>query len=46
MVKGDLALTIPNPHHKDIARELLTRIFGNLEFLKKNGKIYSPTGRL
>jgi len=26
MVKGDLTLTIPNPHQKDIGRELLTRI--------------------
>ena len=26
MVKGDLTLTIPNPHHKDISREFLTRI--------------------
>ena len=26
MVKGDLTLTIPNPHHKDIGREFLTRI--------------------
>jgi len=26
MVKGDLTLTIPNPHQKDIGRELLARI--------------------
>lgn len=26
MVKGDLTLTIPNPHHKDIGREFLARI--------------------
>jgi predicted RNA binding protein YcfA (HicA-like mRNA interferase family) len=26
MVKGDLTLTIPNPHQKDIGRELLSRI--------------------
>jgi predicted RNA binding protein YcfA (HicA-like mRNA interferase family) len=26
MVKGDLALTIPNPHKGDIGRDLLTRI--------------------
>ena len=26
MVKGDLTLTIPNPHQKDIGREFLTRI--------------------
>ena len=26
MVKGDLTLTIPNPHHKDIGREFLSRI--------------------
>jgi predicted RNA binding protein YcfA (HicA-like mRNA interferase family) len=26
MVKGDLTLTIPNPHHKDIGKEFLTRI--------------------
>ena len=26
MVKGELTLTIPNPHQKDIGREFLTRI--------------------
>jgi predicted RNA binding protein YcfA (HicA-like mRNA interferase family) len=26
MVKGNLTLTIPNPHQKDIGRELLARI--------------------
>jgi len=26
MVKGDLTLTIPNPHRKDIGKELLARI--------------------
>jgi predicted RNA binding protein YcfA (HicA-like mRNA interferase family) len=26
MLKGDLALTVPNPHHGVIGRELLTRI--------------------
>ena len=26
MVKGNLALTIPNPHNKDIGKEFLTRI--------------------
>jgi predicted RNA binding protein YcfA (HicA-like mRNA interferase family) len=26
MLKGDLTLTIPNPHHSDIGRELLARI--------------------
>jgi predicted RNA binding protein YcfA (HicA-like mRNA interferase family) len=26
MVKGDLTLTIPNPHHKDIGKEFLARI--------------------
>jgi predicted RNA binding protein YcfA (HicA-like mRNA interferase family) len=26
IVKGDLTLTIPNPHQKDIGRELLARI--------------------
>jgi len=26
MVKGDLTLTIPNPHKGDIGRDLLTRI--------------------
>jgi hypothetical protein len=25
MVKGDLALTIPNPHHKDIGREFFSK---------------------
>ena len=26
MIKGDLTLTIPNPHQRDIGRELLARI--------------------
>lgn len=26
MVKGDLTLTIPNPHRQDIGREFLSRI--------------------
>jgi predicted RNA binding protein YcfA (HicA-like mRNA interferase family) len=26
MVKGDLTLTVPNPHQKDIGREFLNRI--------------------
>ncbi len=26
MVKGDLSLAIPNPHRKEIGRELLSRI--------------------
>ena len=26
MLKGDLTLTVPNPHHCDIGRELLARI--------------------
>jgi len=26
MVKGDLTLTTPNPHHKDIGKEFLFRI--------------------
>jgi len=26
MVKGSLALTIPNPHQRDIGQELLARI--------------------
>ena len=26
MVKGDITLRIPNPHHGDIGRELLARI--------------------
>jgi predicted RNA binding protein YcfA (HicA-like mRNA interferase family) len=26
MLKGVLVLTVPNPHHGDIGRELLTRI--------------------
>ena len=27
MIKGDLTLTLPNPHRGDIGIELLTRIF-------------------
>ncbi len=26
MVKGDLTLTIPNPHRKEIGRDLLSKI--------------------
>jgi predicted RNA binding protein YcfA (HicA-like mRNA interferase family) len=26
MVKGELTLTIPNPHHRDIGKEFLIRI--------------------
>jgi len=26
MVKGELTLTIPNPHHKDVGKEFLVRI--------------------
>jgi predicted RNA binding protein YcfA (HicA-like mRNA interferase family) len=26
MVKGDLRLTLPNPHHSDISKDLLSRI--------------------
>jgi predicted RNA binding protein YcfA (HicA-like mRNA interferase family) len=35
MVKGDLTLTIPNPHEKDIGRELLARILRQAGVSKK-----------
>lgn len=35
MVKCDLTLTIPNPHEKDIGRELLARILRQAGVSKK-----------
>ena len=35
MVKGDLTLTIPNPHQKAIGRELLSRILRQAEVSKE-----------
>ncbi|MCJ7640375.1 MAG: type II toxin-antitoxin system HicA family toxin [Desulfobacterales bacterium] len=43
MVKGDLTLTIPNPHHKDIGREFWQEFYDKLESPRKNGKSFSPT---
>jgi len=31
MVKGDITLRIPNPHQKDIGKELLARILKQAE---------------
>ena len=41
MIKGDLVLTIPNPHRKEISVDLLTRILKQAgitreEWLKKD----------
>ena len=36
MIKGDLTLTIPNPHPKDISIDLLSRILKQAEIDKKN----------
>lgn len=37
MLKGDLTLTIPNPHHSDIGRELLAQLFGKRASLGRIG---------
>jgi predicted RNA binding protein YcfA (HicA-like mRNA interferase family) len=34
MVKGNLKLTIPNPHHSDIGRDLLAKILRQAEIEK------------
>lgn len=39
MVKGDLVLTIPNPHRKDIGRNLLTRILKQAGIEKNDWEI-------
>lgn len=36
MIKGDLTLTIPNPHQKDISCDLLSRILRQAGIDKKN----------
>lgn len=36
MVKGNLTLTIPNPHPKDISIDLLSRILKQAEIDKKD----------
>lgn len=35
MQKGALTLTIPNPHHKDIGKEFLSRILRQSEISKE-----------
>lgn len=35
MIKGDVTLTIPNPHKGDIGRELLGRILRQAEISRK-----------
>ena len=37
MIKGNLTLTIPNPHGKDISVELLKRILKILKYQGMNG---------
>jgi len=37
MIKGNLTLTIPNPHRKDISVELLKRILKILKYQGMNG---------
>ncbi|OGB90022.1 hypothetical protein A2625_01635 [candidate division WOR-1 bacterium RIFCSPHIGHO2_01_FULL_53_15] len=36
MVKGDLVLTIPNPHHGDISVDLLSRILKQAKISREN----------
>jgi len=36
MIKGNLSLTIPNPHSKDISVDLLSRILKQAEINKKD----------
>jgi predicted RNA binding protein YcfA (HicA-like mRNA interferase family) len=35
MIKGDLVLTIPNPHRKEISVDLLTRILKQAEITRE-----------
>jgi predicted RNA binding protein YcfA (HicA-like mRNA interferase family) len=35
MLKGDLTLTVPNPHQSDIGRELLSRILRQAEISRE-----------
>ncbi len=35
MMKGDLTITVPNPHRQDIGRELLARILRQAEISKE-----------
>jgi predicted RNA binding protein YcfA (HicA-like mRNA interferase family) len=35
MVKGELTLTLPNPHHKDIGKEFLIRILRQARISKE-----------
>ena len=35
MLKGNLALTIPNPHHGDIGKDLLNRILKQAEITRE-----------
>jgi len=37
MVKGDLVLTIPNPHKKEISVDLLVRILRQVISKRKSG---------
>ena len=41
MIKGDLTLTIPNPHHGDIRIELLKRILKQAGILPKDWSSFS-----
>jgi predicted RNA binding protein YcfA (HicA-like mRNA interferase family) len=38
MIKGDLTLTIPNPHQKDIGREFLNRILRQARISREEWK--------
>ena len=40
MVKGEMRLTIPNPHHGDIDWSLMKRILQRRKFCRTNGKMF------
>lgn len=41
MVKGDLTITIPNPHKDEIGKELLSRVLKRQKLGRKNGKRFN-----
>lgn len=42
MSKGNLKVSLPNPHKGDISVGLLARILIKLESVKRNGKAFKP----
>lgn len=40
MLKGEVRLTIPNPHEGDVSKNLLNRILNRQKLARKIGKSY------